>query len=469
MAYMFGPWKPDEPPHLTDGLVTASGIYASVNGYRPISGFSEIADALTGTFKGGAAFIDSNGGATIIAGDGTDLYKLAAGSWTSILDSLTVNSRWYFAQFGDDAVAVNGGAPVKVGLTAGTAGALGGSPPTADLVTVVRDFVVLGRSAGSQIEVYWSGFNNAESWTAGTNQSGFQKMLTGGKIMGLAGGEYGIILQRFRIVRMSYTADATVPFQFDEISSEWGCVAEGSVAQVGKRVYFLSDRGFAYCDGSSEPVAIGAEVFDRTFQGEYPENDLANMWATVDPKRSLVIWCMPGKLWLYNWALNRMTTATLPVNGVLYTYSEGTTLEQLDALYGNLDSIPYSLDDPRFASGSPRVTVVHFDGRFGVLAGDALEAEIETPFIALADTRQTRVRFVNPVTDATDGISLTIDARVRLGDDANETVYDTLRDSGEIPVRKTGRFIKVKQAIAAGTDWTFTQGLDFKVEAGGAR
>ena len=55
-----------------------------------------------------------------------------------------------------------------------------------------------------------------------------QPQLTGGEIMGLAGGEYGVILQRRQITRMSLTGDATRPFDYDVVTDNLGCASRGS-------------------------------------------------------------------------------------------------------------------------------------------------------------------------------------------------------------------------------------------------
>lgn len=84
--YQFGAWTPDHADHQTYGLIQCKGVYASANGYRPVKGFSEVADALSGEFQGGAAFVGSDGTARMIATDGTNLYSLVSGEWTTVYE-----------------------------------------------------------------------------------------------------------------------------------------------------------------------------------------------------------------------------------------------------------------------------------------------------------------------------------------------------------------------------------------------
>lgn len=466
----FGEWMPDKPPHLLDGLVVARNVYAGPNGYRPVKTLTAATEALPETFQGGASFVATDGTATLLAGTATDLYEYAAGSWASLLGSLALNAdnRWRFAQFGDLAICVNGDVIEKVDLITGAQAPLGGSPPTASMVTVVRDFVVVGRADGDQSMVQWSAFNNAEGWTPGTDQSGFQPMLTGGAVMGLAGGEYGVILQRRRIVRMSYLG-AEPWFQFDEISSNIGCVSAGSVVHSGRLVFFLSDRGFMMCDGS-DVKPIGVERVDRTFFASYPRSDLKNMYAAVDPQNTLVMWSMPGgRIWAYNWTLDRWSDIATNVAAIFEGFTGDTSLEALAVIFPDLDAMTISLDDPSFSGGDPLLMIVDTTDVVGTFSGANMVPNITIPFVELVPGRVARTKRCRPMTDAIEGITLTFDTRARLGDGVNEEAFSTMPAEGDMPVRTAARFQSIKTEIAAGTDWSYIQGLELTLEAGGAR
>lgn len=463
----FGELKPDEAPHLSDGLLTADGCYAVSNGYKPIGQFSEIAVALSGTFKGAGSYIDDAGTPRFIAGNATNLYYLNSSTWTSVIGSRSVSDRWRFTQFGNEVVCCDGAVPVAFDLTAATAAALAGSPPTADLCATVRDFVVLGRVSSDNNVVAWSAIGDAHGWTVGTNQAGLQPLYSGGKVMGLSSGEYCIILQRYAVRRMSYTGDATDPWQFDEISTNYGCMSEGSVVQVGKNVFYFSDRGFAMCDGT-DVQPIGNERINETFRAEYSDREIQQMWGASDPRKGLVWWVIGGKAWIYNWVLNRFTTGTMDILAALTSFSAAISIDALDALYTDLDQVPYSLDDPRFAGGEPRFTIIRNDGKFGILTGEAMAAEFELPFMEYAGQRQARIRRVRPVGDLpTTGITLTASSRKRLGSSSDTDSYTSMNALGEFPVRVAGRHVKLKTVIEAGADWEYIQGLDVEWNAGG--
>jgi len=462
-------YLPDQSP-ASGALVRAQNVYAAVDGYRPIGQFQSVSDALTEPFQGGASFISTDGSAFLLAGTASDLYRLDAGSWTSLIDSLSAG-RWHFAQFGNYALGVNGSTSQVVDLAAGTGGEWTGAP-TGTSITVVGDFVVIGGADSDILMVKWSAFNDHTGWTPAVDQSGFQPMLTGGAVMGLGGGEYGVILQRQRIVRMERTGDATAPFAFSEITPNVGCASKGSIAQAGRSIFFLSDRGFMALDDGQTLKPIGNEKVDRAFQAAVSRDDYELLYAAVDPRNTLVMWVMPGSpgtAWVYNWVLDRWTILEAPMSGVFSGFTSSLTLEALSAIYDDIDTMPYSLDDPRFSGGAPRLYFVDSGGRLGTFAGPALEARISTGFIEVADGRRARLRSVEPVADFDRGATLEIDGRARLKDAQNLKDTSVLRQSGIMPIRHSGQFMAFDFTISAGTDWSYFQSFKAEYEVGGER
>ena len=465
------PFAPDQTVN-SGALLVAEGVFPRIDGYGSVGSIVAVSDALGATFQGGYSAIGSDGTAYLLAGTGAALRKLNAdGSWTSLVSGLTVSSRWKFAQFRDVAVSVNGTATRVLDLLLGTDSALAGAP-VGTSVCVVGDHVVIGQADGYNNRVAWSAFDNHAGWTYGVDQSGFQPMNTGGTVMGLAGGEYGIILQRERIVRMSLTGDADAPFQFDEISSNFGCAAGSTIAQAGRSVFFRSDRGFMALDDGQSLRPIGSEKVDRSFDREVSRDDLERVFTAVDPQNKLVMWGVPGapgKLWIYNFELDRWSTVSLAFSGLMPGFTTSIGLDDLSVIYPNLDTMPYTLDDPRWTGGNPRLYLFDNGGFLGTLAGDTLPARLDMGYVELTAQRRARLASVRPVCDATSGCTLVVNAKARLGDVGTTKTASTLRASGIIPVRAAGRYMSVSLRIAAGTDWDYIQALEFEVEAGGER
>lgn len=466
-AIALPPYLPDQSINSGVALV-AENLYRAADGYRPVRKFQEVSDALTGTFKGGASFIASNGAAYLLAGTTTNLQSLSANVWSNLLTGLTITGRWRFEQFGDFVVAVNGGATQEVDLIAGTASALAAAP-TGTSVCVIGDFVVIGQAGGDQLKVQWSAFNDHTAWTPAVDQSGFQPMLTGGEVKGIVGGEYGVILQRSRLVRMTRTGDATAPFQFDEITNNYGCASAASIAASGRTVFFLSDRGFMALEDGQAIKPIGNEKIDRTFRLNVVRDDYERMFAAVDPENTLVYWGIPGTpgtIYIYNWVLDAWSTARVNFDGLFSGFSASVNSDSTGIT--DIDGSTFGVDDPRFSGGAPRFYCVQ-SGKAGALSGTPLQATIKLGFTQYVPGRRARITAVRPIGDVISGLTLTADARQRLGDDERLTTVSTINATGRMPIRCGGRYIALSLTIAAGVAWTYMQGFELEFQPGGVR
>lgn len=463
----FGAWTPDLVPYGHEGLVMARNVYASPMGYRPIKDLSSVTTALSSTWRGGGAFIGLDGTTALLAGTDAGLYAYS-GSWTSKYAG-SYSSRWGFAQFGGIVIGVNGAAPVKYTIATSTGAALGGTPPSASMIGIVRDFVFLAGNSAAVNRVYWSAINNAEGWTVGTSQCDIQDLPDGGPITGIAGGEFGLVFQDAAIHRFSYVGAPTI-FQRDKISDGIGCIANGAIATFGRMTFFLSSRGFyTITDGGIAP--IGDQKVNETFWSVYSRADVVNnIRCAIDPKRTLVIWSMPDRLWVYNWTLDRWTDVSIPgLIGLSTGINASVSLEGLDTLYpSGIDSIPYSLDDPIFQGGEQMLTLVKSDNVvYSLGSSNALAATLKFAQNEVFPGRNTRIRRARLYGDATSGVTLTIGAASRLGDAQAITTANTVTATGYIPIRVTDQFLQPQIDIAAGTIWTYAKGLEIEASPGG--
>lgn len=462
------PFLPDQNS-LGGGLQVARNVVPIVGGYGPLGSHYPISSALPAAFAGGGSFVASDGNTYPLAGTATGLSQYAGAGWTSLATAMTVTGRWQFTQFGDYVVSVNGSV-TKVTALAGGAGTTTSlaSAPAGVCITTIGDYVVIGQAAGDLTGIYTSGFNDHTDWNVVTGTATYQPMLTGGEVMGLAGGEYGVILQRQRLVRMSRTGDATAPFTYDEITTNAGCASKGSVCQAGRSVFFLSDRGFMALDDGQQLRPIGSEKVDRTFQARVPTTDYERIYSAVDPKAKLVYWMVPGApsyVLIYNFALDKWSEGSFTADGLFPGFASSTGLETLAVTYPDLDAMAISLDDPRWRGGAPTMYLVA-GGLLGTFDGANLTPTLTGSFAEVTPGRVTRFRAVRPITDSLT-INVSLDCRARLGDATNVTSASAIRTSGIMPIRCSGRYSRFTWTDTGA--WTFAQGLDMEVEAGGER
>lgn len=460
----------DFSPDTPLGAFDAANLMALPNGYRPTRALAGIAVALAGQL-GAGAFISSTGTQALIAGTASNLYSLTGEVWTSILGSLGA-SIWRFAQFNDQVICVNGAAPITFDIGAGTAAATAGSPPVSDLVATVRNQVFLAGDPGYRNNLTISGYEDTTNWSGGLNMQLSNAFPSGGAIMGLCGGETGLILQERSIKRATFVGPPVV-WQFDEISHDIGCMAKGSVAQAGQLVFFLSERGFKVCD-RNEVYPIGQEVVDRTFFSTYSRQEIVDgIRAAVDPRETCIVWSMPGNpgaIWRYNYMLKKWSPPTrISVSNVFNGFSKFYTLEAIDALYpGGIDMVPISLDASKWAGGAPSVFVVDQNGVISTATNENAAAFFSMQPIEIEQGRRVRIRMARLVGDAVDG-TVTIDARARAGDSPNPVTSGAIRPDGRVPIRANGRHLGLRVDIPAGVDWSYILGVELEYDVEGWR
>jgi hypothetical protein len=82
--------------------------------------------------------------------------------------------------------------------------------------------------------------------------------------------------------------------------------------------------------------------------------------------------------------------------------------------------------------------------------------------------RRANVSFVRPDIDCT-ALTVTLKTKQRLADAYGSSSSTDMRDSGDVPVRVSGRYIQPTISIAAGEAWTFAKGVDYVASVGGGR
>jgi len=477
----YAEWKPDLSAFNSDSSEEALNVIPALSGYRPFPSLSETTSAL-GTACRGAVTVRSSAGTTYnFAGTATKLYRMDSGglTWSDVSRSVggayggTVDSWWHFAAFGDYVVATNGvDAPQVFQMGTSTLfAALGGSPPVSAFGCAVRDFFVLGRTTAYN-RVKWSALNNVADWTiSATTLSDQQDLADGGQVMGMVGGEYGVIFQERAITRMSFEGPPTA-FRFDKISNTLGCRVERSIATFENLIFFAADNGFHMVTAGSQITPIGLEKVDRWFETNFDASKTANCSAAIDPVAKLYLFAFPSinspdggadSILMYNWELGRWTHASVSTE-VIYPVANVSswTIDGLDNLSSTIDGLTYPFDS-RFYAGSGRLLLGGFSTahKQGVFSSSNLEAIIETGDVQLTDGRKSLLRGLRPMVEGTSVTpTLTIKYRNRLQDVSSTAAPVTTNSYGFCSTRVSARYHRARVTIPAGSTWDFATGID---------
>lgn len=475
---VFGEWMPDQPS-ISGALVDAKNVVSQAIGYGPFP--------TAATFSAAA----SENLTTLVAGKTpTNATKLFAAGSTKIFDVSGVgaltnvsksggytpnasNDRFRFTQFGNAIIGTNNSDPIQ-SFTLGTSTAfadLAAGAPRCKFLTVVRDFVVTAFTTESSTvypaRVRWSGINDETTWgSSQVTQADFQDIPDGGQIVGIRGGEFGLVLMEKGISRMSYIGTPFI-FQFDNISRGKGCIAAGSIAQVQGVTFFLSDDGFYMCDGQNV-TPIGSEKVDRWFFSNADESGFDSMSAAIDPVRKLVIWNFKTtfaqrKLVIYNFNTKKWTYGDAGTDFISDASTSATTLEGLDSISNSIDALTVSLDSilymggKYFLGGTSGAYVVTYNGAnatANIVTGD------------LNAGGRSVVTLARPLVDG-GSATVSVASRTLLSEQPSFGTAVAADSENRVSLRSNGNYHQF-QVIPTG-QWKTAVGLDVELQGQGVR
>ena len=473
---ILGEWLPDQPG-LVNALSDAKNVIAQQVGYGPMPSAVEISDAADDTTLSSLyAAKDPDGDTILFAAGNEAVYTISGiGAMTDVSgETYDANARVRFTQFGNNIIFTNNGQPLQ-SYVMGSSSAfadLSANAPIAKYITVVRDFVVVANTyedgAQQQFRVRWSDLNDETEWTTSdTTQADFQDIPDGGQIMGIRGGEFGIILLERGIVRMSYIGTPFI-FQFDNISRGKGCLSSGSIAQYQGVTFFLSDDGFYMCDGQ-QVTPIGAEKIDRWFFANANENEINDMSAAVDPVRKTIIWNFKNNSGfysqlIYNFKVGNWTYADQQLDYVADASTSAVTLEELDSISSSLDSITQSLDSITYIGGRYFLGGIK-DAKVYALTGSPATGVISSGDIDAG--ANSVITLARPQVDNGSG-SVAVASRRLLSEIPTFGTLVAADSENRVPLRSAGRYHRIK-LTPTGDNWTTAIAVDYDIVGQGTR
>lgn len=497
MLVPFGEYMPDQPAFGNQGATVAKNVYPrTARSYGPFTSLSVYSDAIDARCQGATSALDTNGETNVFAGDATKLYRLTAAgtAWENVSKAggytTGEDTFWNFLQYGRRIIATNYNDAIQsyvMGSSTDFAN-LSADAPKARYIAAIKNFVFAGNTYDATDgtvpnRVWWSAFDDPTTWptpgsaTAAEKQSDFQDIPDGGYVQGIVGAlgsADGAIFMESRIVRVTYIGPPAV-FQFDTVEGSRGTPAPGSIVQLGAVVYYLGEDGFYAFDGSNS-VPIGAGKVDKTFFTDVDQQYMSRISSAIDPINKLVIWSYvssasagaPDKVMIYNWELNRWSTAEFSHEYLCRTQSFGQTLETLDTVNASLDALPFSLDSRGYTGGKLILSAFTTAHRLAYPTGSALEAVLETGEFDGGEGRRIFVSGIRPMVDGG-----TVTALLRTRDTPGASLTDgtsaSVGDDGVIPFRSSTRYARAQVTIAAGGTWSHAIGIEPRTSPEGRR
>ena len=506
MRIEFGEWLPDQADLANPGLVQALNVFPAATSYLPWPSQQPFSNATDTRALGAIQARAADASVSLYVGDTAKLYELLGTEWTDLSKvggySVADGEVWEFIKWGEEIIGCCGvdataGNNIQQIVLGGTQFAdLGGSPPQARHITVVRDQVVVGNTYDSTDglvpnRVRWSGLGSTTDWAQDPlgSQADWQDLQgEGGWVQRVMGGEYGIVFQERAIWRMTYIGPPFV-YQFDRVLPSRGTPAPQSVVQVGRYIFFLAQDGFVALIDGVQVQDIGAEKVDRTFFKDLDESYFDRVRGTFDPVNQRVYWAYPGpgnvmgqpnRILCYDWTNNRWTVSDQSLEFMFSASTAGYDMDSpgdlgLDELsrqvnqpanVPNLDVLTESLDSRSYVGGAVELGVIDKDNRLAFWSGAPLQGLLETSERQLGMQR-TRITQTRPLVTG-GSVQLQIGARNNAVSDS--VVWTTAKQPnprGRITQRSNARYHRFRCLIDG--DFTDVQGIDVDTAQGGWR
>lgn len=477
--YTLGAWLPDITDYKNPGLEVCTNAIPGPGGYRPAHGINTSEGDAGASVLSAQTFQRGDGTRVTVCATAGDLHHITGGTVSDSSLSLSLTGPVRFERFGSTIYASSKeGVWYLDDIEADTAFvAENWTIPHGLAMARVGDFLFMGNlidtdTNDAPYRVRWSPFNNPKGeWeTSIALQSDAVDMPEGlGVVMGITGGNTGMIFQRNGLSRIQYTGGTSV-FQKQVVDTQRGCAAALSIAQVGDTVYYLSDDGFFVTNGTAGESISRGRVWEW-FLDNASQAFLGEVQAAVDWPNRCVVWTIPNDsgaftgLLYYNWETQWWSYVNLSVDCVFASGVAGLTLEQVASIYPDLDAMALSLDSPAFQARG-RSLAAFVGGIQYQLSGDALEARFEGGEFQPQPGKRVFIRGVTPLlNEAAESALVTVSGKARPGASTTSEPDVAIGPAGFAPFNFDTRFSRVGISIPAGSEWSDAYGyqVDFDV------
>ena len=481
VALEFGSWEPDAALLNGQQAPEAKNCVPAKRGYRPMRGLLPMQyGPLPGKVQDAASLRAGEDLLTWAATSG-GLFALEGGEWKQKHSGQAVSDSRDFCDYGPAIYALFGSELLRAEIDAAQTGEFAEveGAPNAEVLGVVRDFLVLGRLSDYPSGIHWSAIDNPTSWPAiGTDdaqyvQSDRQIFPVGGRVQAIVGGVGGIdglVFLESAIQRMTYVGPPYI-FQFDPVDRERGLLASKSAVVAGNLCFYLSEDGWRVTDGSTVK-GIGLERIDSWFFENCDNARIREVRGVHDVQNRLALWTFPSdvaaegvhdRLLVYNYAVDKWSYGTIKSECLFPDYARGMTLEDLD-VFGALDGSEMPpLDSPAFKNGKLGVS---FFTPAHVLAkqnGGNLEAVIDT---AEQGGDRMMLHGLRPLVDSGAAEALPL-YRSRQQDARKSGKYTKQSRDGVCYQHLSSVYIAARVKVPAGENWRSAVAVEALVEPEG--
>lgn len=485
MEVRFGDWLPELSDYKNPGLEVCENAIPRPDGYQPARAAVGVGESVSGTIIGAMGYTRSSGVQGVCVATTSDIYTIINNTVTASGLGLSLSSadRVVFEQFGPSIYATSKrvGTYSLLDIEADYTFAAGtGSPPTADAMGRISDFLVMGSvidldGVDRPSRIRWSRFNDPDSdWSTDiAYQSGAVTLgVEQGNVTHISGGDFGLVFQERGISRLTYTGGASV-FGRELFEKNRGSQAPDSVVRIGPLAYFLSHDGFFVTDGSSVQSISRGRIW-TWFKDNVNAALVSRTQGGVDWANRCVVWSFPASSGeekthqlYFNWESNRWSVVARQLDYIVVSGRSAETLESVAVTYPDIDVMSLSLDSPLFRE-SGRALMGFSGNELSTLDGAALKVCFETGDFQPIVGRRAFVDTVTPLIENADAnTTVSLGSRDQMISTITYTPEQAIGGIGYAPFNVDGRYNRVRVCVPAGSDWSNAYGFQVTARASG--
>lgn len=465
MLIPWGPWRPDVGGPGKPFCDVAQGVVpqAAANGvgYGPFPQLITAtgAEALSGAPRGGVSVQKADGTWIYIAATAAKIEKLSSSyQWDDIETGRSVTTGYdvSFAQYGSVLLNTDSTSGLKAYDIETPAGnnAVSGAPSSASFVFTCDNVVFVGNAGGNNRRIQSSARGDYTNWlTQGADGKTFED---GGALIGGRNLENGLaFLAQERALRLIRFGAGPGLYAITKLAGERGCVHDRTlVASDGRAFWWDRDGPWNYSVADGPPVPIGSEKINRWAEENIGPANYELLQGMIDPARNLVLWRVDSTYALaYNWLIQEWSVIPVASSFLAQIATAGVTINDLS---GTIDSLSSIINNREWAGSAPVLGGLDTSYKFATFTGSNMAVLMQSAI--QSGEREEVIRWARPVSDAASTLAVGTTPSLATG-----LTWNTAASKGShgwTQQRVRGRNVAFMETIAAGTSWTFTNGVE---------